>query len=337
MMKQIIKRYWWIAAIALVILLIIGVLKIIPSNFIWFILAIIFFNIFYWYFIFMLLSIPQMPVMILIAYAAENSYKIWIRRFLLPIALIAGFIVGTLIPCVIFGGGLGLIALNFVENITFPLVYFIIAGFSAFAIAAPSGETNLAGQFISLFTFLIVILKTSMELVMGGLFDWIYGIFWLTFIIAGLIIIGFAIVAISNFIVKRFIIKNKTGDNAVFQIDYFKGYCIFNIALALGVLVFAFLIGLFLSETIIQSGVIEVVFAIFGFIAMFVYWILLYYFYKVSEFLKKEKLLSMHPILILAIVIILSYTFSAIAIIPFIIIWMKCNKYLQLQKVTLNE
>lgn len=332
------KKYWWILAIASVILAIIGILKIVPSNSIWFILAIIFFDIFYWYFISLLLFIPQMPVMALVVYAEENSYKKWVRRFLFPIALTIGFIVGILIPCSIFGGGLGLIALYFAENATYPLVYFIIAGFSAFTIVAPSGETSLLGSFVSLFAFLMVILKTSIGLVMGGTLAWIYGIFWLILIIVGLIIIGSGILISSNFIVRRFILKNKvdTNDIAVSQINYFKGYCIFNIILILGGIAVAFLLGLFLSDVMIQSGATEIVLIIFGFITTFVYWILLYRLYKVSKLLKKERLLSMSPILILIIIIILTYTLPIVAIIPFIIIWMKCNTYLQLQKVSIK-
>jgi len=341
---NLLKRYWWILTIVLAMLAIIGILRIIPSNFIWFILAMIFFNIFYWYFISSLLFIPQMPIMALVVYAQENSYKKWVRIFLLPVALTVGIIVGTLIPCSIFGGGLGLVALNFTENVSYPLVYFIIAGFCAFTIAAPSGETNLLGSFLSLFAFLMVILKTSTELIIGDVFSWIYGIFWLISIIIFLIIIGSGLIVGINFIIRKFFIKNKININNIIvsQINYFKGYCIFNIVFVLGAFIFAILLGLFSFKVgiVIPDRVIEIISIILNYIGIFIYCILLYHFYKVSKFLKEEKLLLMNPVLILIITIILTCMYPIITpfftIIPFIIIWMKCDTYLQLQKILIK-
>lgn len=323
------KEYQWILVIALVILVIIGVLKIISSSFIWFILATIIFNIFYWYIIFSILSIPQIPVMGLILYAEKNIYKKWVRIYLFPITLVMGFIIGTFIPVSIFGGGLGLIALNFAENATYPLLYFIIAGFFAFTIAAPNGETTLLASFVSLFAFLMVIFKTGIELLIGEAFFWILEIFYLIIAILILILIGFQVIASSNFIVKRFILRNKVDndDNSISQIDYFKGYCIFNIILMLAGLIFAILLGLFV---VTQGRIAEISLIIFGLIAAFIYFILLYHLYEVSKFLRKEKLLSMNPVLILIITIILAYTFPLVSVIPFVIIWRRCNKYLKL-------
>jgi hypothetical protein len=53
--------------------------------------------------------------------------------------------------------GTGLIALYFAENATHPLIYFLLAGFNAFTISAPNGETSLPGILISLASYVITV------------------------------------------------------------------------------------------------------------------------------------------------------------------------------------
>ena len=88
-------------------------------NFVWFIVAQIAWGLFFWYFISMIISLPAMPFMVLVVHASENINKRW-ARILLPIGIFFGFIFGTLLLCSIYGGGMGLIALNFAKNATYP-------------------------------------------------------------------------------------------------------------------------------------------------------------------------------------------------------------------------
>ena len=50
-----------------------------------------------------------------------------------------------------------MIALYFAENATHPLIYFLLAGFFAFTISAPNGETSLPGMLISLASYVITV------------------------------------------------------------------------------------------------------------------------------------------------------------------------------------
>jgi hypothetical protein len=49
--------------------------------------------------------------------------------------------------------GMGSIALHFASNATYPIVYLLLAGFAAFTIRAPSGETSLPAMVVSLVTY----------------------------------------------------------------------------------------------------------------------------------------------------------------------------------------
>jgi|GEM_PF-3730353 len=126
-------------------------------NFIWFLLATILFYLFYWYVLsWIILFPPSIPIMVFIRYLTEHTEKRWTKIALIP-TFVIGFIIGTLLPSAIFGMGTGVIALNFAEKATHPLIYFLLAGFSAFTISAPTGETSLLGMLISLVSYVITV------------------------------------------------------------------------------------------------------------------------------------------------------------------------------------
>jgi len=88
----------------------------------------------------MLFGIVSIPTSAFLAYTADNLYKKWVKIFLFPLSVILAFIFNLFILSLIYGGGLGLIALSFAKDTSHPLIYLIIAGISAFFISAPSGE-----------------------------------------------------------------------------------------------------------------------------------------------------------------------------------------------------
>lgn len=300
-------------------------------NFVWFIVALIAFEVFYWYFISMILFVPAMPAMALLGYAGENSHKKWIRIFLFPMSLVLAFIFGTLLNCLVFGGGLGWLVLPFVEKATHPWIYYIIAGLGAFFIAAPSGETNLLAMVLSLLSYLAVVFMEKAESIMGGIIGWFYGILSLIIGIAVLILIGYGVLKGSNFLVKRLTFREQINSEKVIisRIGYFKGYCVLNIILMLGGLISVVLFALFFSQYIEFNNIAAGIVMVLVYTATFVYWILLYRLYKVLQSLKRQDLLSVRPSLVLIITIVLTYTVPIAPIIPFIAIWIKSNKYLK--------
>jgi len=125
-------------------------------NFILFLLVTICFYILYWHVLYPLISLPAMPIVYFIGYLTEHPEKRW-TKIVLVLTFIISFIFGTLLPAAIFGMGTGLIALYFAENATHPLIYFLLAGFNAFTISAPNGETSLPGILISLASYVITV------------------------------------------------------------------------------------------------------------------------------------------------------------------------------------
>lgn len=132
-------------------------------NFILFLLATVCFYLFYWYVLSMIIFLPSIPIMGFIGYLTEHTEKKWAKIALVPTVVI-GFIIGTLLPCVVFGMGMGVIVLNFAEKATHPLIYFLLAGFGAFTISAPGGETSLPGMLISLATYVTTVTITKFAL-----------------------------------------------------------------------------------------------------------------------------------------------------------------------------
>jgi len=125
-------------------------------NFIWFLLATICFYLFYWYVLSLIIFLPSIPIMGFIGYLTEHTEKRWTKIALIS-TFVIGFMIGTLLPSAIFGMGTGVIALNFAEKATHPLIYFLLAGFGAFTISAPSGETSLPAMLISLASYVITV------------------------------------------------------------------------------------------------------------------------------------------------------------------------------------
>ena len=125
-------------------------------NFIWFVLATIFFYVFYWYILSLIIFLPSVPIMGFIGYLTEHMEKKWAKIALVP-TFIMSFLLGILLPSALFGMGVGVITLNFAEKATYPLIYFLLGGLGAFTISAPSGETSLPAMLISLATYVITV------------------------------------------------------------------------------------------------------------------------------------------------------------------------------------
>lgn len=156
-------------------------------NFVWFLLSIILFYIFYWYFLSLIIFLPSMPVMGLVVYLTENTKKRWAKTALIPTIVLA-FILGTFLPCAIFGMGMGVTVLRFVGEATYPIIYFLIAGFGAFIISAPNGETSFSGMLISLIIYIMTVTISEFTLFSGITIDFLFDLFFILAI--GLLLIG---------------------------------------------------------------------------------------------------------------------------------------------------
>ena len=108
-------------------------------NFVWFFLAIILFEMLFWYFINMLLSLPGLAFFAVFMGVYESD-RTWRRKVLLAPAAALAFLFGTLLTCFVFGGGLGLVALTFSQETAHPWVYFAVAGLAAFSLLDPVGR-----------------------------------------------------------------------------------------------------------------------------------------------------------------------------------------------------
>ncbi len=162
-------------------------------NFVWFLVSIILFYIFYWYFLSLIIFLPSMPIMGLVVYLTENTEKKWVKIALIPTIVLA-FILGTFLPCAIFGMGMGVTVLRFVGEATYPIIYFLIAGIGAFTISTPGGETSFLGMLISLITYIITVTIYEFTIFSGITIDFLFDLF---FVLA----IGFLLIGILFFIV----------------------------------------------------------------------------------------------------------------------------------------
>ena len=124
-------------------------------NFVWFLVEVAVFNLFFWRVLSIVIFLPSVPVVGLIGYLTENPEKKWAKIALVPTMIIGFIIVGTLLPCAVFGMGMGLIALQFAGKATYPIIYFLLAGIGAFVISAPR---SVPGMLISLGTYLTTVL-----------------------------------------------------------------------------------------------------------------------------------------------------------------------------------
>lgn len=146
-------------------------------NFIWFLVAIVLFYFLYWYALSLIIFLPSMPLMSFIVYLEENSKKRWAKILLIPTFIVA-FILGTLLPCAIFGMGMGVTVLNFVQEVTYPFIYFLIAGIGAFTIFAPSGESSFPGMIISLVAYIITVTISKFSIFSEITIDFLMSIFF---------------------------------------------------------------------------------------------------------------------------------------------------------------
>lgn len=135
-------------------------------NFVWFIIGLLIWGFLFWNFISVMLGAVSLPFINLFTFASENKEKLW-AKVVSPIAIIFMFLFGTLFICVIYGGGIGLLALIFAGKAIYPMPYFIIAGICAFSIIAPSGETNTLGMVLSLLSYIVVVNIHKIASLMG--------------------------------------------------------------------------------------------------------------------------------------------------------------------------
>ena len=142
-----------------------------------------------------------MPVMNLIIYLSENTEKRWSKIVLIPTIVLA-FILGTFLPCAIFGMGIGVTVLRFVGEATYPIIYFLIAGFVAFTIFAPNGETSFPGMLISLIVYIITVTIYEFTIFSEITIDFLFDLFFILAI--GFILIGILFFVIT-FLKEKFI------------------------------------------------------------------------------------------------------------------------------------
>ncbi len=130
-------------------------------NFIKYGIALVCFEFLFWYFIFLIVSLPSMPFVGLIAWATGEEKTQAKRTLLIPI-LIGAFIFGNLIPSLFYSAGIFAITNYFMLHATHPMVYAVIGGLLCLWTRAPSGETNLFGTLISVVSYILymTILKT---------------------------------------------------------------------------------------------------------------------------------------------------------------------------------
>lgn len=180
-------------------------------NFIWFLVAIVLFYFLYWYTLSFIIFLPSIPLMNFIVYLEENSKKRWAKILLIPIFIIA-FILGTLLPCAIFGMGMGVTVLNFVEKATYPIIYFLIAGFGAFTISAPNGESSFPGMMISLAAYIITVTISKFSIFSEITLDFLMNI---VFMGLGLLFAVGVVFLIINFLDEK--ISKKSKNQIEFQ------------------------------------------------------------------------------------------------------------------------
>ena len=114
--------------------------------------------------------------------------------------MIIGFIVGTLLPCAVFGMGMGLITLHFAGEATYPIIYFLLAGIGAFVISAPSGESSVPGMLISLGTYLTTVLIQRFTIFSGITMSTLFYVAWWGL---GILVLIGIISGIINYLVKK--------------------------------------------------------------------------------------------------------------------------------------
>ena len=117
-------------------------------NFIKYGIALVCFEFLFWYFIFLIVSLPSMPFVGLIAWATGEEKTQAKRTLLIPILIGALYFFGNLIPSLFYSAGIFAITNYFMLHATHPMVYAVIGGLLCLWTRAPSGETNLFGTLI---------------------------------------------------------------------------------------------------------------------------------------------------------------------------------------------
>lgn len=176
-------------------------------HFIKYAIAIICFEFLFWYFIFMIVSLPSMAFLPLLTWATEEARTRAKKILLVPI-LVGMFIFGTLLPALFYSGGIFVTTNYFMNGASHPMVYAIIGGLLCFWVAAPNGETNLLAMLVSVVSYVLymTILKTFGQNVgdIGfAIVDWILAI------LLPLLFIGL-IIAFISWIISKF--RKQTGE-----------------------------------------------------------------------------------------------------------------------------
>ena len=182
-------------------------------NFFWFLLSIVLFYILFWQVLSLIIFLPSMPLMGFIGYLEENIEKRWAKIALIPTFILA-FILGTLLPCAVFGMGMGVTVLNFVEEATYPIIYFVIAGIGAFTISAPSGESSFPGMIISLIAYVITIMISEFSIFSTITIDFLMSI---VFIGLGLLFIIGVVFLIVGFLDEKISKKSENKINLQYE------------------------------------------------------------------------------------------------------------------------
>lgn len=123
-------------------------------NFIEYGFTIICFEFLFWYYIFLILSLPSMPFIYLLR-GATREQKTHAKKALLVPILVGLFVFGTLVPVLFYSAGIFAITNFFMHYASHPVVYAVVGGLLCFAIIAPSGERNLLGVVVSVASYIL--------------------------------------------------------------------------------------------------------------------------------------------------------------------------------------
>jgi len=276
--------------------------------------------------------------MAILIYATENTWRKWIKWFLLPVAVVLAFIFGTGLITFVYGGALALIAQRFVENASYPWIYWIICGIAAFYIMAPSGETNLLAMLLSLAFYLLVVFSNILTGVLGTILGVVLTI--LQFVV-GIALVGllcYGLFLACNWALEKILLRDKYQSTEALQRDIalFKSYTLIYILWVSLPLWLLLPIHIFFEELL--SGTVEdIVLAGFAFVAFLLYVILLSRVYIVSNKLNEEGFLRTSGFSMLVIAILLTLAFQIGVVVLFVVLWVKSNRYLKTLTTPLSQ
>jgi hypothetical protein len=299
-------------------------------NFIWFVVALVIFEILFWYYIFMILGLPGMGAMALLVYATENAWRKWVKWLLLPPARALAFIFGMVLIAFVYGGALALIAQHFAENASYPWIYWVICGIAAAGIMAPSGETNLLAMLLSLASYILVVFSNILTGVLGAILGVVLTILQFVVWIALVGLLCYGLFLACNWVLEKTFLRGKPQETGTLQrnISLFKSYVLIYLLWVFLPLWLLLPIHILLGE-LLSGTVGDVVLVGFAFVAFLLYVILLSRVYTVSNKLNEEGFLRTSGFSMLVIAILLTLAFQIGVVVLFIVLWVKSNRYLK--------